>query len=129
VADLVDVSVDECWELLGTMQFARLAWNSGSGPVLLPVNYVLHDRTVWMRTTAYSTIAEQVDESQIAVEVDDVDRETHVGWSVLLRGRAEVLYHEEQVPEEVQSLHTWPSGARPLWVRLRPDIVTGRRLV
>lgn len=129
MTELVDVSVDECWELLATMQFARLAWNSGSGPILLPVNFMVHGREIWMRTTAYSTIAEQVDESPIAVEVDDVDRETHVGWSVLLRGRAEVIYHEEQVPEGVDALHTWPSGARPLWVRLRPDIVTGRRLV
>lgn len=129
MTELVDVSVDECWELLATMQFARLAWNSGTGPILLPVNFVVHGREIWMRTTAYSAIAEQVDESPIAVEVDDVDRETHVGWSVLLRGRAEVIYHEEQVPDEVHALHTWPSGARPLWVRLRPDIVTGRRLV
>lgn len=128
MAELVDLSMDECWKLIEGVELARLAWNSGTGPIVLPVNFVVHEHAVWMRTTAYSAVAEEVDESQVAVETDDIDNETHTGWSVLLRGRAEVLYHEDQVPEAVQSLHSWPSGARPLWVRLRPDVVTGRRL-
>ena len=128
MAELVELSVDECWELVAGPQMARIAWNGPTGPVVLPINYVTHDRTVWIRTTAYSSMAEEVDESAIAVEVDDIDPETHVGWSVLLRGRSEVIYHEDRVPEPVRALRTWPSGPRPLWVRLAPEIVTGRRL-
>jgi nitroimidazol reductase NimA-like FMN-containing flavoprotein (pyridoxamine 5'-phosphate oxidase superfamily) len=128
VGELVDLSTEECWKLVEGREFARLAWNSATGPIVLPVNFVVHEHAIWMRTTAYSAIAEEVDESQIAVEMDDINQETHDGWSVLLRGRAEVLYHENQVPDAVHALHTWPAGVRPLWVRLRPDIVTGRRL-
>lgn len=132
-SQLSELTEDECWSLIAQRtdaqaHFARVAWTGSTGPVVIPVNYVVHEESLWIRTSAYSAMAEQVDESLIAVEMDDVDPETHGGWSVLLRGRAAVLYHEDRVPEEVRNLHTWAGGARPLWVHLAPDHVTGRRL-
>ena len=128
MADLQELSTQECWELVGGVGFARIAWNSPNGPVVLPVNHVVHEQSLWIRTSAYSSMAEQVDDTRIAVEVDAVDPESHVGWSVLLRGSGDVIYQEESVPEEVRSLRAWASGARPLWIRLTPTMVTGRRL-
>lgn len=126
---LVDLSVDECWAQLGTAELARIAWNAPAGPELLPVNYVAHEGALWIRTTAHSSIAEQADESPVAIEVDDIDPATHVGWSVVVRGRAEAFYHEDQVPADVHSLRSWPAGVRPLWIQVRPEQLTGRRLL
>ena len=98
-------------------------------PELLPVNYVSHEGALWIRTTAHSSIAEQADESPVAIEVDTIDPATHVGWSVVVRGRAEAFYHEDQIPAEVRSLRSWPAGSRPLWIQVTPEQLTGRRLL
>jgi len=125
---LVDLTEDECWEHLQTRELARIAWTTAAGPEILPVNYVTHEGAIWIRTTAHSSIAEQVDESPVALEIDDLDPGTHVGWSVVVRGRAEAVYREEQVPGDVKALRAWAAGVRPLWVQVRPHLVTGKRL-
>ncbi|MEP9385048.1 pyridoxamine 5'-phosphate oxidase family protein [Nocardioides sp. KR10-350] len=129
MAHLEELSVDECWKLAAGSGLARIGWTGPAGPVVLPVNHVVHEGTVWIRTSAHSSMAEEIDESNVAVLVDDLDPATHLGWSVQFRGHADVLYREEQVPEHVRALHSWPSGPRPLWVRLTPKDVNGRRLV
>ena len=125
---LTELSDEDCWALVGEPHLGRLGWNGSAGPVVLPVNYVVLDGSIWIRTGAHSTIASEVDEMRVALEVDDIDPETHVGWSVLVRGQAEIVYHEEQVPDVVLTHRAWPTGARPLWVQLKVDKVTGRRL-
>ncbi|WGL51119.1 pyridoxamine 5'-phosphate oxidase family protein [Nocardioides sp. BP30] len=125
---LVDLTEAECWERLETRDLARIAWNTSAGPEILPVNYVTHDGALWMRTTAHSSIAEQTDESPVAVEIDDLDPGTHVGWSVVLRGRAEAFYHDEDVPAEVKELRSWAAGVRPLWLQVKADVITGKSL-
>jgi hypothetical protein len=129
MAELVELGRDESWELVGQQPVCRFAWASGDGPVILPVNHVVHDGSLWVRTAAYSSLVREVDDVRVAVLVDDIDTETRLGWSVQLRGVAQVHYHPEDVPDEVRSLHTWASGSRPLWIQLTPDEVNGRRLV
>jgi nitroimidazol reductase NimA-like FMN-containing flavoprotein (pyridoxamine 5'-phosphate oxidase superfamily) len=128
MAELNVLSPDECWSLLDRQQFARIAWTGPSGPVVLPVNYTRDGEAVWVRTGAHSELAREADESKVAVLVDEIDPVTHSGWTVLLRGTAHAEYHEERVPEAVRGLVTWASGARPIWLRLAPDNVTGRRM-
>jgi general stress protein 26 len=97
--------------------------------MVIPVNHVIHEHTLWFRTAAYSALVREVDDEQVAVLIDDVDAETRLGWSVQLRGVAHVHWHTEEVPEQVRELHTWASGARPLWVEVHAGEVHGRRLL
>ncbi|MDN4161628.1 pyridoxamine 5'-phosphate oxidase family protein [Nocardioides abyssi] len=125
--ELRDLSVEECWTLLGTRTLGRIAWTTADGPVVLPVNYGLAGETVWIRTSAYSALVREADQSRVAVEVDLVDEATRTGWSVLVRGTAHVRFPRDgrATPPEVE---TWPAGPRPLWVVVDPREVTGRRL-
>jgi nitroimidazol reductase NimA-like FMN-containing flavoprotein (pyridoxamine 5'-phosphate oxidase superfamily) len=126
---LTDLTEAECWTQLESRDLARIAWTAGGGgPQILPVNYVTHDNSLWLRTTAHSSMAEQIDESRVALEVDDLDPATHVGWSVVLHGRAEAFYREDEVPAEVTALRSWAGGQRPLWIQVRAELITGKRL-
>ena len=125
---LTDLTDAEIWDQLASSGLARIAWNTGSGPQILPVSVVTHEGSVWLRTTAHSAMAEQVDESPVAIEIDDIDPTTHIGWSIVVRGRAEAIYHEDDVPQEVTSLRAWAGGHRPLWIRVHAATVTGKRL-
>jgi nitroimidazol reductase NimA-like FMN-containing flavoprotein (pyridoxamine 5'-phosphate oxidase superfamily) len=129
MAELVELTDDESWELARSQPFCRVAWTSPTGPTVIPLNHVVDGRTLWFRTSAYSELVREVDDTRAAVLVDEIDTSTRLGWSVQLRGVAHVHWHVDEVPEQVRSLHTWASGSRPLWIELAPDEVHGRRLV
>lgn len=129
MGQLVELGQDESWELASRQPFCRVAWATGAGPTVIPVNHIVHDGALWFRTAAESSLIREVDDEPIAILVDEMDNETRLGWSVQMRGVAHVHWHAEEVPEAVRSLHSWASGARPLWIELRPDEVHGRRLV
>lgn len=121
---LIDLDEATCWGLLETVSVGRLAWVDADGPVVVPVNLSVSAGSVVIRTAAYSTIAREVDDSRVAVEVDLFDGEQRTGWSVLVRGVARVLM--EPAPADAPT--AWPTGSKSATVRIRPTKVTGRRL-
>ncbi|UDY24845.1 pyridoxamine 5'-phosphate oxidase family protein [Nocardioides sp. Kera G14] len=128
MAQLHEIDESECWDLLKSHSVSRVAWAGSDGPVVLPLNYVVHDGALWLRTSAHSTLSQEVDDAPVAILVDEFDAETQVGWSVQVRGTAQMHYKEESVPDEVQKLRTWAAGARPLWISVTPTALNGRRL-
>ncbi|MBU2111814.1 MAG: pyridoxamine 5'-phosphate oxidase family protein [Actinobacteria bacterium] len=121
---LVDLDEGTCWGLLETAGVGRLVWVDADGPVAVPVNVAVSDGAVVIRTAAYSAMAREVDDSRVALEVDDLDHESRTGWSVLVRGVARVLFE----PPPADAPTAWPTGSKSATVRIRPTRVTGRRL-
>ncbi len=125
---LVDLSIDEAWELLESHKTGRLAWSDGRGVTVLPLNYAALDRVLWLRTAPYSTWVHVVDRHQIAFEIDSTDEETRSGWSVLLRGMLRLAEGHRTPPAELD-VDVWPAGTRILHMCIEPDSVTGKRLM
>jgi len=121
---LIDLEVDECWALAAARPVGRIAWSGASGPTVLPVNFTVNGTSVLVRTTAYSEVARECDDSPMAFEVDDIDPADRTGWSVLLRGRG----HLEYGPGQGDEPEVWLSGPRSLRLRIDVTEVTGRRL-
>jgi hypothetical protein len=120
---------DECFELMASMEVGRLAVVSGGVPLIFPVNYAVVDGTVVIRT-APGTKLTAAGRNQVTIEADEIDPATHTGWSVVVRGRAEEITNFD--PAEVQglrhiALNPW-AGDKPVWLRIVPAVVTGRRL-
>jgi nitroimidazol reductase NimA-like FMN-containing flavoprotein (pyridoxamine 5'-phosphate oxidase superfamily) len=120
---LIDLTPDECWTLAASMPVGRLAWCRPDGPTVVPVNFIVADGRVHVRTAAYSAQARECDDSRVAFEVDEFDAETRTGWSVLLRGRAHLEFASAPTRPEV-----WPAGARALLLTIDVDETTGRRV-
>jgi uncharacterized protein len=121
---VIDLDSDECWTLAATRPVGRLAWTGPHGPTVIPVNFAVTGAEVLVRTTAYSELARECDDSPVAFEVDDVDASARSGWSVLMRGRG----HLEPVPPGEAGPDVWPPGPRSLQLRIDVTEVTGRRL-
>ncbi len=122
---LADIPAAECWDLLATTEVGRIAWTTASGPVVVPVNFAIDGQTIRVRTPGFSALAQKVDAERVAFEVDRIDEATHAGWSVLARGRAEILHRREPegaVPDP------WPRGPKSAVVVITVDEITGRRL-
>jgi nitroimidazol reductase NimA-like FMN-containing flavoprotein (pyridoxamine 5'-phosphate oxidase superfamily) len=124
-----ELSKDECQALLAGSHLGRVALVEGGRPLILPVNYVLDDAAVVFRTDEGSKLDAAVRGAPVAFEVDGVNRERQTGWSVLIRGQAEYVTD----PTDLERLRRlplvpWAPGAKPHYVWVRPEEVTGRRI-
>jgi nitroimidazol reductase NimA-like FMN-containing flavoprotein (pyridoxamine 5'-phosphate oxidase superfamily) len=120
----------ECLALLTTTGFGRLAVVVGDQPVIEPVNYVYDEGAVVVRTDE-GTKLEAAGQRRVALEVDEVDPSTHLGWSVLVRGMAfditEALDRRSELLRRTE-LTPWAPGPKARWLKIEPELVTGRRL-
>lgn len=123
---LAELTPGECWALVASRQVGHLVWHGADGPSALPVNYRVVDEVIRVRTAAYSSMARECDDAQVAFQVDQIDERSRSGWSVLLRGTAHIDYGTDPVHRDIE---VWPSGARPLLLSLEPTTVEGRRIL
>jgi nitroimidazol reductase NimA-like FMN-containing flavoprotein (pyridoxamine 5'-phosphate oxidase superfamily) len=129
---LVVLPAEECHRLLATRQLGRIGLVGDPFPLILPVNYVLDGDVVVIRTGS-SKITAAAHRTRVAFEVDDVDERTRTGWSVLVQALAEEVTGAGR-DELVARLHAasgspWAPGEHGHWIRLTPEVVTGRRIV
>ncbi|MCC9307390.1 pyridoxamine 5'-phosphate oxidase family protein [Kitasatospora sp. RB6PN24] len=126
---LFRLTEEECWDRLGTHGVGRIALPTHPGPSVFPVNYAVDRRAIVYRTDPRAAAAVQGG-AEVSFQADRIDEQRSQGWSVLLMGTAERVTD----PDEVSRLQAevrvkpWAGGERPLWIRVRPGTVTGRRI-
>jgi nitroimidazol reductase NimA-like FMN-containing flavoprotein (pyridoxamine 5'-phosphate oxidase superfamily) len=131
VIELLDE--DTCLQLISRGGIGRIAYNSRSGPAVLPVNYALHDGAVVFRTAEHSPLDEDLRtgiagaEYKVAFEIDDIDLVKQLGWSVLIQGPAHHVTAAER-DAALKGVEAWAPGERELFVRIVPSRITGRRI-
>ena len=125
-----DLTETECAELIRAGLVGRVAVCTPDGPHIIPVNYSVVDDSVVLRTTPYSLLGSTAKGSILALEVDQFDYEYQRGWSVVARGRCEVVVDHAQL-EHIRNTWnpmTWAKGGRTLYLRFEWTEITGRRL-
>jgi nitroimidazol reductase NimA-like FMN-containing flavoprotein (pyridoxamine 5'-phosphate oxidase superfamily) len=126
------IATEECYELLRTHEIGRLGIIAEHYPLVLPVNYALDGTTLVIRTHA-GTILRAAEHANVTVEVDEIDRRTRSGWSVLVRGQAEEVgeHHRAELIARTRAsgVEPWAPGEKGHWVRIIAHEVTGRRIV
>ena len=126
-----ELSAPECESLLRAGVIGRVALATPEGPLIVPVNYVVFEDTVIIRTSAYSLLGTHARDTMVAFEVDDLDPDRQSGWSVVARGRA----WAESDPTELARIRTecsprsWASGRRNVYLRVRWSRLSGRASV
>ena len=128
---LVELPIDECHALLSGHHLGRLAFHDVVGvmPMIIPVNYLLHDERVVFRTDAGSKLLAAVHGAPVAFEVDGADEQQQLGWSVVVRGfLEEVTDPDERDRLSATPLVAWAPGAKAHYVRIVPRLVSGRRI-
>jgi nitroimidazol reductase NimA-like FMN-containing flavoprotein (pyridoxamine 5'-phosphate oxidase superfamily) len=126
------IPTEECYRLLGTQELGRIGVNAEHYPLIFPVNYGLDGTTLVLRTHP-GTILRAAPHANVTFEVDDIDRRSRSGWSVLVRGQAEEVGDEHRADLVARTHRTgvepWAPGEHGNWLRLIVHDVSGRRIV
>jgi len=126
----VELTIDECLELLAGGVVGRVAMATPVGPRIVPVNYAMYGEQIVVRTTPYSELGTYGWNNEVAFEIDHLDHSTHSGWSVVAVGRAE-LVEDPLVLRDIQRTwdpRPWATGVRNLYLTITWRDLTGRRL-
>jgi nitroimidazol reductase NimA-like FMN-containing flavoprotein (pyridoxamine 5'-phosphate oxidase superfamily) len=124
-----DLAENACLELLRDHHFGRVAFveQADGPPVITPVNYLLHRGAVVFRTDPNSKLGRGVRSTTASFEIDGIDQRERTGWSVVVSGRAEEVVDPNELDELHQTpLLPWAPGDRSQYVRITPELVTGR---
>lgn len=118
----------DCYALLATDCVGRVIYTRNALPAITPVNYALDGHRILFRTTSGSSVAATArNEDVVAFEVDDIDRRTEEGWSVVVLGVAHLVVDAgELVRAEQHPIRAFAGGARDTLVALTPGTITGR---
>jgi nitroimidazol reductase NimA-like FMN-containing flavoprotein (pyridoxamine 5'-phosphate oxidase superfamily) len=116
----------ECWDLLKSVALGRLVTSVDGRPEIFPVNFVVQRRTVLFRTAEGTKLISAAINNHVVFEADEHD--VAEGWSVIVKGVARTLRTDEQIEEaERAGLLSWTAPAKTHYVRVIPEIITGRR--
>lgn len=122
------LTLAECWELLDDTSVGRLAVDVAGRPDIFPVNYIVDGSSIVFRTGAGTKLAGAVLGRYVAFEIDGIHPDDRTVWSVVVKGVArEITNMFERFAAEDLPLYPWVADPKPNFVRIEPELVTGRR--
>ena len=129
-AGLAVLSYEECLRLAGSEPVGRIAFADNGDIHIFPVNHCVVGGLVGFCTADGTKLGAALDGSVVAFEVDRYDAARRTGWSVLIKGRAELVSEGTLLTRlRASDLRPWRDRMpRPTWIAVRPDTVTGRQL-
>jgi uncharacterized protein len=120
---------EECIELLAPGGVGRVGVTIAGLPVIMPVNYAYVGGDVVFRTGEGTKLNAATQRAVVAFEVDAYDPDASSGWSVLVIGRSSVVTDPMELGRlDGYGIIPWANGTRNNYVRLQPELVTGRRI-
>lgn len=131
---VVGLDEAEAMRLLGTVPIGRIVFTLHALPAVRPVNHVLDGGDIIIRThdgAALTARAHQAVDPGVVVayEADEIDLHTGLGWSVVVTGYARLVTDPRELGRYERLLRPWVDRPMNCAVRIRPDLVTGLRLV
>jgi uncharacterized protein len=121
---------EECLKLLTSTAVGRLVFTQGGLPVVRLVNFAVDDRTVVFATADGDKYRAAERGDVVAFEVDDVDHDRHLGWTVTATGHLSVVEPEEaETITSIMPVRPWAPIRDSHLIRLAIEVLDGRRLV
>ncbi|RSN18346.1 pyridoxamine 5'-phosphate oxidase [Streptomyces sp. WAC 01325] len=129
----VELGAAEAMRLLGSVSVGRIVFTRHALPTIRPVNHVLVDGDIVIRThegAALTAHTRRADSAGVVVayEADAIDPDTHVGWSVVATGYARLVTDPHELARYQALLRPWVQNTMDYAVRIRPDLLSGIRL-
>ncbi len=121
--------VAECRRLLALGakegRIGRVGVATDQAPVIIPVNFALRDGQVLVRVGP-GFLSQAAGGRLVAFEVDHIDPDAAMAWSVLVRGLGTLVEAPSESELEAAGHPSVPEPGDMVLI-IRPDVVTGRR--
>lgn len=120
---MAELSRQESLRLLGQTPIGRIVYTVRALPAIVPVNHVVDDGVIVVRTHVGGECAGSV----VAYQADHLDPED--GWVVTVTGVARRVLDPEEIAGYAKLLTPLVAADDVVTIRILPEIVTGYRLV
>ncbi|MDH4074823.1 MAG: pyridoxamine 5'-phosphate oxidase family protein [Acidimicrobiia bacterium] len=125
--DADSLSASECTEVLRSSAVGRLAYVDHGWPVVVPINFSLHEGDIFIRSVQGGKLEAAVRNERVCFEVDRISSAERQGRSVIVHGHLEVI----RDPGTLQAAWAhdpapWVDDNQMLWLRLVALATTGR---
>ncbi|MDQ2707218.1 MAG: pyridoxamine 5'-phosphate oxidase family protein [Actinomycetota bacterium] len=119
----------ECLRLLHLGSLGRVVFTKAAMPAAQPVTYVLDREEIVFRAGSGSPLGIATRHAVVAFQTDDIDVDTHTGWSVLGIGQTYQVTDPDRLAHLTGSQLVPGASAEPaLTIAIRLPRLTGRRL-
>jgi nitroimidazol reductase NimA-like FMN-containing flavoprotein (pyridoxamine 5'-phosphate oxidase superfamily) len=121
----------EAMRRLGSVPMGRIVLTHHAMPAIRPVNHIIGDGHVIIRShegSAIVTVASARQGTVVAYEADEIDPARRAGWSVVLTGLARLVDDPQQAAGYQEELQPWVDAEMSYVIRIDPQIVTGFEL-
>jgi nitroimidazol reductase NimA-like FMN-containing flavoprotein (pyridoxamine 5'-phosphate oxidase superfamily) len=120
---------DECLRLLAAQPIGRLGYCIRGTPHIEPVNFAVYEGDVVVNFATGTKLAAAARDALFTLEVDEIDPQTRTGWSVRVTGPAGWVESDAQKARLGEVVRPWAPGERPYYMLIKPEQVSGRRIV
>jgi nitroimidazol reductase NimA-like FMN-containing flavoprotein (pyridoxamine 5'-phosphate oxidase superfamily) len=122
---VLELDDEQSWKLLEATRHGRLVVSVAGEPDIFPVNYLVSDRKIYLRTAPGNKLAQLTINSRVLLETDGILSDE--AWSVVLRGTARVLTNSTELAAvEELGLKSWVPTLKDFYVEIVPTSVSGR---
>ncbi|GHH28806.1 pyridoxamine 5'-phosphate oxidase family protein [Streptomyces lanatus] len=121
---MVEVSGAEALWLLEGSSLGRLVYQQREVTVVRPARHVWEYGRLTVRTPTPATAVP----ATATYHADEIRAVDGTGWTVTVRGPAEVIDDPDERAHHLRTLPGWSHGPHDTLLRLRPRTVTGFRL-
>ncbi len=131
VGRLLELTADECLELVATAPVSRVGFVLDGELHILPVAHVVLDGRVCFKSAPGSKLGAAAGGAELVLQADRYDEQAREGWSVVARGAGEIVT-DRAVLARLMALDFEPwalPGDDAMWVRVDVTGWTGRRIV
>jgi hypothetical protein len=126
----IELGSVEALRLLGSVSLGRIVFTQHALPTVRPVNHVLDGGDIVIRTHEAAALTMHARQTEgpgvvVAYEADDIDPDTHLGWSVVVTGYARLVTEPGELARYQGMLRPWVDQTMDQAIRIHPDLVTG----
>lgn len=119
----------ECLKLMASVPMGRVIYTRRALPAVELVTFAFVRDDIVLRTDPSGQLAVAARGAVVAFEVDWLDLDQQVGWSVTAIGPSRTVTDPEEVARlKTIGLSSWAPGAPAHFIKISPEILNGRYL-
>lgn len=122
---MIEMSGAEALWLIQGNELGRLVYPQRGRTVVRPARHVWESGHLVVRAPVQTSVVPET----VAYQVDEIQASTGIGWTVTLTGRVDVIADPHEAAHHSRTLTGWTHGPHDALVRLRPESVSGFRLL